>query len=1234
MNAYFLPSVKSIAMMGTASMLLIPGSTFAEDQDDGNHDLTIMSTTDIHSNVMAYDYMNDEEVDDYGLAKTATLIEQVRAENDNTILFDSGDTIEGSMLGELETLVEPIEEDETQAVIKAMNELDYAAAGVGNHEFNFGLDFLDQTVESSDFPWLSANVYEAGTDREEHYYDPYTIIEHEVDGKDIDIGVIGFVPPQIMEWDNLHLEGDVEVRDIVESAERYLPELEEQSDIVVALAHTGISEDDDDKENAGVPLAEVDGIDALLLGHNHNTFPGHSDYDEIEGVDDENGTIHDVPAVMAGDWGSHLGTIELNLTEDNGEWSIEDAASDVTSVEGAEENDEIVALTEDVHERTLDHINEEVGSISDDVNTFFSRVMDNEVLQLVNDAQMWFAEDYFSDTEYEEKPLLSAAAPFRANGDYTEVDEGEVTIGNLADIYVYPNTLQVVDIDGDELKQWLERSAENFEQIDPEESSDQDLLASFSSYNFDVIEGVEYYLDVTQPEGERVQALTYEGDPVTADMEFLVATNNYRAGGGGGHLEDADIVEELVDENLQNRQVVAEYMEDMEEYDPHVTNNWSLYPADTAGDVTFTSSIEGVDHIDRHELDEVSFTGDYDGDEASYTYNFSESDSISASLLQDVVEQLEEDGAFANSEAVHTLDLHLRAVGHYEDQGDTDKVVDHMGGFHDLLDHQLENQWISEGGFETLQSLADDLIAAYDGTFSMNIYHTNDNHANTEMFPQLVTTLDEAKDEHGDGLLLDAGDVFTGTIYFNEFYGQDSLEFMNLMDYDAFVPGNHEFDLGDSEEGHPELVDFIDDAEFPVLGANMDFSEDEGLNQLTTDGISEEAEEGMIHDGIILEHEGEDIGVFGLNTEDTVDISSPMDVEFSDYAQAAQDMVDQFEDEGIDKIIALTHLGYDSDPSVGNDLLLAEQVEEIDVIVGGHSHTALEELTIVTENEDGEEMDPTVIGQAGEYGEHLGRMNVTFDEDGVITEADGELMDTEEREPDPEAQDILDPYQDTIEDIQNEEVGATVVNDLPNPRHGDGDDESVRADETALGNLISDAQLEAAQLTDEDTMMALQNGGGIRTSIETGEVTVGDIIEVQPFGNRLTLLELSGEELIETFEASVSNSPEENGGFLQISGDTRLTYDSSQDPGERVETLEVNMDGEYEEIAEDDMYTVATNNFTATGGDGHDVLGDAYDDGRGTIVGDTDWEMLRDYMVELEEVDYEVEDRIQDVADE
>ncbi|UTR13132.1 5'-nucleotidase C-terminal domain-containing protein [Salipaludibacillus sp. LMS25] len=520
--------------------------------------------------------------------------------------------------------------------------------------------------------------------------------------------------------------------------------------------------------------------------------------------------------------------------------------------------------------------------------------------------------------------------------------------------------------------------------------------------------------------------------------------------------------------------------------------------------------------------------------------------------------------------------------------------------------------------------------------FNLTIFHTNDTHGRTNMYPHLITTLNEAKEEYGEGLLLDAGDVFSGTLYFNEFRGQDAVEFMNLMEYDAFVPGNHEFDLGDPEEGHPELAAFFQAAEFPIVAANIDFSADSSFDGMIGDSISSDPEGGIIYNGIIVEHDGEQIGIFGLDTEDTLHISSPGDVTFNDYIETAQDMVNQFEAEGVNKIIALTHLGYDSDPNVGNDLLLAEEVEGIDVIIGGHSHTQVAPPTLVTENAEGEAIEPTVVSQAGEYGQFLGVTTVAFDENGVVVSSGGELLATEDREPDSEAAELLEPYTDQIEELQTEPAGSTVISELPNPRHGEdgeeGDPESVRADETALGNLISDAQLAAAQSVEEDTIMALQNGGGIRAPLAEGEVTIGELIEVQPFGNRLTLLELTGEELIEAFEASVYDAPEENGGFLQVSSGTRLTYDSSEEPGQRVVSLEVDIDGDYVEIDEGDTYTVATNNFTATGGDDHAVFGAAYEDGRGTIVGFTDWEMLRDFMAELGDVDYKVEGRIVDLS--
>lgn len=516
--------------------------------------------------------------------------------------------------------------------------------------------------------------------------------------------------------------------------------------------------------------------------------------------------------------------------------------------------------------------------------------------------------------------------------------------------------------------------------------------------------------------------------------------------------------------------------------------------------------------------------------------------------------------------------------------------------------------------------------------FTLTLFHTNDLHGRTDQYPHLITTLKEARGTYGEGLLLDAGDIFSGTLYFTQFEGQDALTFMNLMGYDAFVPGNHEFDLGDPEEGHQALAAFFAGAEFPIVGANLDFSTAPEFADRVAGSISSTAQAGHLYRGIIVEHQGESIGIFGLSTQDSDTISSPGQVTISDYRQAAEEMVAGFEAQGVNKIIALTHMGYDSDPRVGNDLLLAEQVEGIDIIIGGHSHTQVSPPVLVTEGPSGEARSPTVIGQAGEYGQYLGVMQVTFDEEGVVVTATGELLAADEREADPDALEQLAPYTAEIETLRDTQVGARLTEALPNPRHGQGDEQSVRADETALGNLIADGQLHAAQRVDPGTVMAVQNSGGIREAIPEGNVSVGDLIAVQPFGNRLALVEVTGSELLETFEIALANAPEENGGFLHVSKGVELVYDSREPIGERVVHLTIAEDGVKEPIDPERTYLIATNNFTAAGGDSHSALGAAYADGRNTIVGNTDWEMLRDYMVALGEVSYQVEGRIVDQA--
>lgn len=496
--------------------------------------------------------------------------------------------------------------------------------------------------------------------------------------------------------------------------------------------------------------------------------------------------------------------------------------------------------------------------------------------------------------------------------------------------------------------------------------------------------------------------------------------------------------------------------------------------------------------------------------------------------------------------------------------------------------------------------------------FDLSLMHMNDTHARAENYPKLLTAVNEFRETYPESLLFHAGDVFSGTLYFNEFRGQADLALMNLMDIDAMVFGNHEFDLGDSAEGHQALAEFVTGANFPFLGTNIEFAGDPYLESLDT-GVSLETDpaDGAIYDSIVFEVEGEQIGVFGLTTEDTLDIASPVAVTFNDYLETAANAVQEFEEEGIDKIVALTHLGYDSSPVVGNDLSLAEFVDGIDVIVGGHSHTALTAPVLVNEETE----NPTVIVQAGQYGEHLGTLNVTFNENGEIVDHSGELVDVTEYVSDPTAVEVLAEYQDRVEEINHEEIGAVALKNLPNPRLGEGDPTSVRANETELGNLVTDAMLAKTKELYPETVIAFQNGGGIRAPIDEGPITVGEVIEVLPFGNNPAVVDLSGQEIKNILEISVSEAPAENGGFLHVSG-MEFYYDSTRVPGERIIAMYVNQEGSLTEIDLEERYLVTTNAFTAQGGDGLEPFAEAYADGRVQDTGAIDWEQLRDYMIE------------------
>ncbi len=519
-------------------------------QDANRRWLTILATTDMHGNILPVDYYTNKS-DARGLAKAATIIRNVRKDNPNTLLIDSGDTIQGTPLAYFHNIKNNVPPD---PMMLTMSALGYDAATLGNHEFNFGLKVLNKAKREANFPLLSANTYKVGTD--ENPFTPYIV--KEMNG--VRVGVLGLTTAGIPSWENRENYAGLEFRDPLAEAKKWVAILREREkvDVVVIAMHMGLEEDlrtgikspgQVPNENEAIQIAkEVPGIDVISMGHTHRDIPSL--------------VINGVQFVQANHHARHVGRVDVYLEKVSDKWRVAAKQSRTIPVTDATEIDaELARLVAPYDKETQDYLGRVIGSSAKDLTAARARFQDSALLDLIQRVQL--------DAGQAD---VSMAASFN---DRARISQGQVTVRDIAALYVYENTLVVIEVTGQQLKDALEHSVRYFTAYVPNKTPEDLVDAKIPGYNFDIAEGVEYEIDLSKSFGQRIQNLHFRNKPLDMNQRLRLATNNYRVNGGGGYsmYKDAPVV---MRSSKEIRELIIEWVERNKQLPVEATNNWRI----------------------------------------------------------------------------------------------------------------------------------------------------------------------------------------------------------------------------------------------------------------------------------------------------------------------------------------------------------------------------------------------------------------------------------------------------------------------------------------------------------------------------------------------------------------------------------------------------------------------------------------------------------------------------------
>ncbi len=601
--------------------------------------LRILQTTDLHGNLRGYDYFMDRPSLTIGLSRVASLVRQARAEVETCLLFDVGDSLQGTLLCDIAANGE-LGAGTGHPMITGMNLLKYDGITVGNHDFNYGLDLLMRSVEGAECPVVAANVL----DRDgSPLFKPYEVLTREVtdqngDRHEVRIGITGCLPPQTTDWDR-GMRGKIEMLDMVDAVRAQIgPMKAAGADVIVCLAHTGFGPMDAApfSENAGLMINAIDGIDVTLLGHLHGTFPSPvSSHGVAEDASDRHrGLIDGKPVVMPGFWGSHLGQVDLSLEKGTGgRWKIVERTVATIPVSArdsgghvhtqAEEDPEFCEGTKAVHEAALALTRVPVSRTARPLHSFFSLVANDASVQLVARAKVEYVRRALKETEFGDLPVLGAATAFktgRRSGPehFTNIAAGPLLRRSIADLYFFPNTICSVRATGRQIRDWLEFSASLFTQLSPD-LPDQPLWNdAFPGYKFDQIPGLTYQISLSEPPrydshyktlntgSRRIRNLCWQGAPVADDQEFIVATNSFRVHGTGFQGDPPEVV---LEQSKPCREILLDYILSKPEIDPYPDPVWRFAPMPGATAV-FETGTEARAHLGCPSLPPLDDLGD------------------------------------------------------------------------------------------------------------------------------------------------------------------------------------------------------------------------------------------------------------------------------------------------------------------------------------------------------------------------------------------------------------------------------------------------------------------------------------------------------------------------------------------------------------------------------------------------------------------------------------------------